>query len=69
MLNMAGAVTPAEDVRASDAEGLPNIPGLEPNAGNAMWDSFYPIMGRVGTRYTGQREHLSVSLIFERENA
>jgi hypothetical protein len=34
-----------------------------------MWDSFYPIMDRVGIRFTWQRENDSVSLIFERENA
>ena len=69
MLSRAGAVTPALDVRASDAEELPNVPGLEPNAGNATWDSFYPNMGRLGVRDTWQRENDSVSLIFERENA
>jgi len=69
MINRTRVTAPALDVWASDAEELLNVPGLEPNAGDAMWDSFYSIMGREGIRYTGQREHVSVSLIFERENA
>jgi hypothetical protein len=52
-----------------DAEELSRLLGLEPNAGDAMWDSFYPIMERVGIRYTWQREDGSVKLTFQRDSA
>jgi hypothetical protein len=48
---------------------LSSVLGLGPNAGDAMWDSFYPIMDRVGIRYTWQREDGTVRLTYERENA
>ena len=52
-----------------DAEELSSVLGLEPNAGDAMWDSFYPIMDRVGIRYTWQREDGTVRLTHERDSA
>jgi hypothetical protein len=33
-----------------------------------MWDSFYPIMERLGIRYAWRREDGSVTLTFERDN-
>jgi hypothetical protein len=51
-----------------DAEALSSVLGLGPNAEDAMWDSFYPIMDRVGIRYTWQREDGTVRLTYEREN-
>jgi hypothetical protein len=52
-----------------DAEEISRVLGLEPDAGDAMWDSFYPIMERLGIGYAWRREDGSVRLIFERENA
>jgi len=52
-----------------DAEQLSGVLGLEPDAGDAMWDSFYPIMERLDIRYAWRREGGSVRLTFERENA
>jgi len=52
-----------------DAEELSDVLGLESNAGDAMWDSFYPIMERLGLRYAWRREDGSVRLTFEMENA
>ena len=51
-----------------DAEQTSGVLGLDPHAGDAMWDSFYPIMDRVGIRYTWQREDGTVRLTYEREN-
>ena len=51
-----------------DAEEISNVLGLEPNVGDAMWDSFYPIMERLGIRYAWRREDGSVMLTFDREN-
>ena len=52
-----------------DAEELSGVLGLEPNAGDAMWDSFYPIMERLDFNYSWRREDGAVRLIFERESA
>ncbi len=52
-----------------DAEALSSVLGLEPDAGDAMWDSFYPIMESLGIRYAWRREDGSVRLTFERENS
>ena len=49
-----------------DAEELSYVLGLEPYAGDAMWDSFYPIMERLGIRYAWRREDGSVNLTFAR---
>ncbi|HWI44669.1 MAG TPA: hypothetical protein VNT12_00770 [Rubrobacter sp.] len=51
-----------------DAQEISNVLGLEPYDRDAMWDSFYPIMERLGIRYAWQREDGTVRLIFEREN-
>ena len=51
-----------------DAEEISNVLGLEPYDGDAMWDSFYPIMERLGIRYAWRREDGSVTLTFERDN-
>ena len=47
------------------AEEISNVLGLEPYDSDVMWDSFYPIMERLGIRYTWRREDGSVRLIFE----
>ncbi len=52
-----------------DAEQLSGILGLDPNAGDVMWDSFNPIMERLGIRYAWRREDGSVRLTCEREGA
>jgi hypothetical protein len=52
-----------------DAEELASVLGLEPDAGDAMWDSFFPIMERLGIRYAWRREDGTVRLSYERENA
>jgi len=52
-----------------DAEELSSVLGLDPHAGDAMWDSFHPIMERLGIRYAWQREDGAVRLTYERENA
>ena len=69
--SISGDETRAEIVITGwpDAEELSPVLGLEPNAGDAMWDSFYPIMDRIGIRYTWQREDGTVRLTYERENA
>ena len=66
---------PGEEARAEvlftgwpDAQEISNVLGLEPYDRDAMWDSFYPIMERLGIRYAWQREDGTVRLIFEREN-
>ena len=51
-----------------DAEEISTVLGLEPYDGDAMWDSFYPIMERLGIRYAWRREDGSVTLTFERDN-
>jgi hypothetical protein len=50
-----------------DAEELSSLLGLEPNAGDAMWDSFFPIMEQLGIHYTWRREDGAVRLTYERE--
>jgi len=52
-----------------EAEELSSVLGLEPNAGDAMWDSFYPIMEHLGIRYAWRREDGTVWLSYERESA
>jgi len=52
-----------------DAEELSPVLGLQPNAGDAMWDSFYPIMEPLGIRYAWRREDGTVRLTYERGNA
>jgi hypothetical protein len=52
-----------------DAEDISHVLGLEPYDGDAVWDSFYPIMERLGIRYAWRREDGNVWLTFERENA
>ena len=68
--SLSGDETHAEVIITGwpDAEELSSVLGLEPNAGDAMWDSFYPIMERLGIRYAW-REDGNVWLTFERENA
>ena len=48
------------------AEEISNVLGLEPCDNDAMWDSFYLIMERLGIRYTWRREDGSGRMIFER---
>jgi hypothetical protein len=47
--------------------------GLQRNEGEAMWDSFDPIMEHLGIRYSWGHEdeevHGAVRLVFERESA
>jgi hypothetical protein len=52
-----------------DAVEISRVLGLEPNDGDAMWDSFNPIMERLGIRYAWRREDGIVRLIFERESS
>jgi hypothetical protein len=52
-----------------EAEELCGVIGLQPNAGDAMWDSFNPIMKRLGIRYAWRREDGAVRLTYERESA
>jgi hypothetical protein len=52
-----------------EGEEISSVLGLGPNDSDAMWDSFYPIMERLGIRYTWQREDGAVRLIFERDSA
>jgi hypothetical protein len=51
-----------------EAGEISNVLGLGRNDSDAMWDSFYPIMERLGIRYAWRREDGSVRLTFEREN-
>jgi len=69
--SISGDETRAEIVITGwpNAEELSPVLGLEPNAGDALWDSFYPIMDRVGIRYTWQREDGTVRLTYERDSA
>ncbi|CAN5297260.1 hypothetical protein BH18ACT10_BH18ACT10_01510 [soil metagenome] len=50
------------------AEDISRILGLKRNAGDAMWDSFHPIMERIGIHYAWRREDGTVKLIFEHES-
>ena len=50
-----------------EGEEISHVLGLESNAGDAMWDSFNPIMERLRIRYAWRREDGAVRLIFERE--
>jgi len=43
--------------------------GLERGDSDAVWDSFYPIMERVGINFTWRREDEGVRLTFERDRA
>jgi hypothetical protein len=52
-----------------EAEQLSSVLGLDPNAGDAMWDSFYPIMEHLGIRYAWRREDGEVRLTYERKSA
>jgi len=52
-----------------DAEDISRVLGLESNAGDAMWDSFYPIMDSLGIRYSWRREDGIVRLTYKREYA
>jgi hypothetical protein len=52
-----------------EAEDISDTVGLEPNAGDAMWDSFHPIMERLGINYAWRREDGVVRLTFERDGA
>src|SRR5215218_7548908 len=36
-------------------EGISDVLGLEPSEGEAMWDSFEPIMEHLGIRYSWER--------------
>jgi hypothetical protein len=48
-------------------EGISDVLGLEPSEGEAMWDSFEPIMEHLGIRYSWEREEGgAVRLSFER---
>jgi len=50
-----------------DAEEISRVLGLETSDSDAMWDSFIPIMERLGIRYAWQREDGAVRLTYERE--
>ena len=52
-----------------EAEQLSSVLGLDPNAGDAMWDSFYPIMEHLGIRYAWRREDGEVRMTYERKSA
>jgi hypothetical protein len=52
-----------------EAEEISRVLGLERGDSDAMWDSFYPIMERLGIRFAWRREDGEVRLIFEREGA
>jgi hypothetical protein len=52
-----------------EGEEISNVLGLGPNDSDALWDSFYPIMERLGIRYAWRREDGSVKLTFERVSA
>jgi hypothetical protein len=68
--SLSGDETRAEVVMTGwpEEEEISSVLGLGRNDSDAMWDSFYPIMDRLGVRYTWRREDGSVRLIFEREN-
>ena len=46
------------------AEEISNVLGLEPYDSDAMWDSFYPTMERLGIRFTWRCEDESLRLLF-----
>jgi hypothetical protein len=46
------------------AEEISNVPGLEHYDSDAMWDSFYPTMERLGIGFTWRCEDESVRLLF-----
>jgi hypothetical protein len=48
------------------AEEISDALGLERSDGEAMWDSFEPIMEHLGIRYAWRRENGAVRLTFER---
>ena len=52
-----------------DAEEISHVLGSERSDRDAMWDSFNPIMERLGIRYTWRREDGSVTLNFERDSS
>ena len=68
--SLSGDETRAEVIMTGWPEGeeISSILGLGQYDSDAMWDSFYPIMERLGIRYAWQREDGTVRLIFEREN-
>ncbi|HKH57799.1 MAG TPA: hypothetical protein VKA20_04605 [Rubrobacter sp.] len=68
--SLSGDETCAEVIMTGWPEGeeISSILGLGQYDSDAMWDSFYPIMERLGIRYAWQREDGTVRLIFEREN-
>ena len=47
-------------------EEISGVLGLERSEGEAMWDSFEPIMEHLGIGYSWQREDGAVKLTFER---
>jgi hypothetical protein len=51
------------------AEEILSALGLSRSEGEAMWDSFEPIMEQLGIRYAWRREDEAVRMIFERERA
>ncbi len=65
--SLSGDDTHAEALLAGwpDADIL-NTLGLTPSEGDAMWDSFVPIMERLNIRYAWQREGDAVRITFER---
>ena len=69
-VGLAGDETRAEVIMTGwpEAGEISNVLGLGRNDSDAMWDSFYPIMERLGIRYAWRREDGSVRLTFEREN-
>jgi len=52
-----------------EAEEISRVLGSEQSDRDAMWDSFNPIMERLGIRYAWRREDGAVRLIYERESA
>jgi hypothetical protein len=69
--SLSGDETRAEVIMPGWPEGeeVSSVLGLGRNDSDTMWDSFYPIMERLGIRYTWQREDGAVRLIFERDSA
>jgi hypothetical protein len=47
-------------------EGISGVLGLARSDGEAMWDSFEPIMEHLGIRYAWRREDGAVRMSFER---
>ena len=66
--SMSGDETRAEVLITGwlDADTISETLGLERGDSDAVWNSFYPIMERLGINYTWRREDGMVRVIFER---